>query len=98
MTLTKAKIKDLSVKTNISAKLIDKWQEHANLMKIDGIGPEYSDALNQIGIDSVKELAKRAPQATFDKIVEFDKSRPNVIRKLPKLEEVKSWITLAKKM
>ncbi len=98
MTLTKAKIKELSVKTKISAKMIDKWQEHANLMKIDGIGPEYSDALNQIGIDSVKELAKRAPQGTLDKIVEFDKSRPNVIRKIPKLEDVKSWIAQAKKM
>ncbi|NVM45309.1 MAG: DUF4332 domain-containing protein [Candidatus Lokiarchaeota archaeon] len=98
MTLTKAKIKELSVKTKISTKMIDKWQEHANLMKIDGIGPEYSDALNQIGIDSVKELAKRAPQGTLDKIVEFDKSRPNVIRKIPKLEDVKSWIAQAKKM
>lgn len=98
MALTKAKIKELSVKTKISAKLIDKWQEHANLMKIDGIGPEYSDALNQIGIDSVKELAKRTPQATFDKIVALDKSKPNVIRKLPKLEEVKSWIAQAKKI
>ncbi|MFX0074208.1 MAG: DUF4332 domain-containing protein [Candidatus Hermodarchaeota archaeon] len=98
MTLTKAKIKELSVKTNISTKMIDKWQEHANLMKIDGIGPEYSDVLNQVGIDSVKELAKRVPQATLDKIIVFDKSKPNVIRKIPKLEELKSWIAQAKKM
>ena len=98
MTLTKAKINELSVKTKISAKMIDKWQEHANLMKIDGIGPEYSDALNQIGIDSVKELAKRVAQETLDKIVAFDKSKPNVIRKIPKLEEVKTWIAQDKKM
>jgi predicted flap endonuclease-1-like 5' DNA nuclease len=98
MTLTKARIKELSVKTKVSTKLFDKWQEHANLMKIDGIGPEYSDALNQIGIDSVKELANRAAQATLDKIIAFDKSKPNVIRKLPKLEDVKSWIAQAKKM
>jgi len=98
MTLTKAKINELSVKTKISAKMIDKWQEHANLMKIDGIGPEYADALNQIGIDSVKELAKRTAQTTLDKIVELDKSKPNVIRKIPKLEEINAWIAHAKKM
>lgn len=78
--------------------MIDKWQEHANLMKIDGIGPEYADALNQIGIDSVKELSKRDPQGTLDKIVELDKKKPNVIRKLPTLENVKNWLTQAKKM
>lgn len=98
MTLTKAKIKEVAVKTKISVKMIDKWQEHANLMRIDGIGPEYSDALNQIGIDSVKEFAKRAPQSVLDKIVALDKSKPNVIRKIPKLEDIKSWIAQAKKM
>jgi predicted flap endonuclease-1-like 5' DNA nuclease len=98
MTLTKAKIKEVAVKTKISAKMIDKWQEHANLMRIDGIGPEYSDALNQIGIDSVKEFAKRTPQSVLDKIVALDKSKPNVIRKIPKLEDIKDWIAQAKKM
>ena len=98
MAWTKARITEVAVKTKLSTKLIDKWQEHANLMKIDGIGPEYADALNQIGIDSVKEFAKRDPQAVLDKIVEFDKKKPNVIRKLPTLADVKNWIEQSKKM
>ena len=96
--LTKARIKQLSVKTKVSAKMFDKWQEHANLMRINGIGPESAEVLNKIGIDSVKELAKRVPQATLDKIVEFDKKQPNVIRKLPTLADIKDWIAQAKKM
>jgi predicted flap endonuclease-1-like 5' DNA nuclease len=98
MVLTKAKIKEVAVKTKISEKMIDKWQEHANLMKIDGIGPEYADVLNQIGIDSVKELSKRDPQGVLDKIIEFDKGKPNVIRKLPTLVNVKNWVVQSKKM
>jgi predicted flap endonuclease-1-like 5' DNA nuclease len=96
--LTKARIKELSVKTKVSAKMFDKWQEHANLMRINGVGPEMAEILNKIGVDSVKELAKRAPQSTIDKIVEFDKKQPNVIRRLPKLEDIKDWIAQAKKM
>ena len=46
--------------------------------------------LNQIGIDSVKEFTKRVLQATLDKIIEFNKKQPNVIRKLPKLEDSKA--------
>lgn len=94
---TKSK-KEISTKTKISTKMIDKWQEHADLMRIIGIGPEYSDALNQMGIDSVKELAKRVPQSTLDKLTEFDKKKPNVIRKIPELADVKDWIAQAKKI
>jgi len=98
MVLTKANIKEVALKTKLSASLIDKWQEHALLMKIDGIGPEYADALNQIGVDSIKELSKRIPQAILDKIVELDKKKPNVIRKLPTLTDVKNWTDQSKKM
>jgi predicted flap endonuclease-1-like 5' DNA nuclease len=94
--LTYRQIKELAEKTVISIKLIDKWQEHANLMRIDGVGPEYSDVLNQVGIDSVKELARRNPQNTLDKIVELDKEKPDVIRELPTLKSIKSWINEAK--
>lgn len=96
--LTTKNKKEISTKTKISAKMIDKWQEHADLMRIIGIGPEYSDALNQTGVDSVKELAKRTPQSTLDKLIEFDKKKPNVIRKVPELAEIKDWIAQAKKM
>ena len=94
--LTYRQIKELAEKTVISIKLIDKWQEHANLMRIDGVGPEYSDVLNQVGIDSVKELARRNPQNTLDKMVELDKEKPDVIRKLPTLKNIESWINEAK--
>jgi len=98
MKLTKAEIKKAAVKTKLSTKMIDKWQEHANLMRIDGIGPEFSDALNQIGIDSIKEFAKRTPQIILDKLKELDKSKPNVIRKIPTLADIKKWIAQAKKI
>jgi len=96
--LTNKNKKEISTKTKISAKMIDKWQEHADLMRIIGIGPEYSDALNQTGVDSVKELAKRTPQSTLDKLIEFDKKKPDVIRKIPELVDIKDWIAQAKKI
>lgn len=90
--LTWREVKELAEKTKISPKLIDKWQEQAELMKIKGIGPEYSEVLNRIGIDSTKELSYRTAQSTLDKIVEFDKKQPDVIRKIPKVEDLDGWI------
>jgi len=96
--LSKDEIKDLAKKTGISSKLIDRWQEHADLMRINGVGPEYAEALNQIGVDSVKELAQRNPENTLEKIEKMDKKKPDIIRKLPLLDEVKDWIDQAKEL
>ena len=96
--LTWREVKELAVKAKISPKLIDKWQEQAELMKIKGIGPEYSEVLNRVGIDSIKELSYRTPESTLEKIVEFDKKQPDVIRKIPKVEELTGWIALANDM
>ena len=90
--LTWREVKELAEKTKISPKLIDKWQEQAELMKIKGVGPEYSEVLNRVGIDSIKELSYRTAQSTLDKIVEFDKKQPDVIRKIPKVEDLTGWI------
>lgn len=96
--LNKKEMEAIAEKTGISIKLIDKWQEHADLMRIKGVGPEYSDALNQIGIDSVKEFAQRNPENTLERIKKLDEEKPNVIRKLPTLDQVKDWIAQAKKL
>ena len=96
--LTWREVKELAKKTKISTKLIDKWQEQAELMKLKGIGPEYSEVLNKVGIDSIKELSFRTAQSTLDRIVTLDKEQPDVIRKIPKVEDIEGWIKEAKDM
>ena len=96
--LDKAGIKALAEKTKISEKLIDKWAEHADLMRIGGVGPEYAEVLNEIGVDSVKELAQRNPKNTLDKIMALDKEKPDVFRRPPTLNAVEGWIAEAKEI
>ena len=96
--LSRKEIKALAEKLDISEKLLDKWQEHADLMRINGVGPEYSEALNEIGIDSVKELAQRNPENTLERIEKLDKEKPDVIRQLPTLKWIKDWIEESKKI
>ncbi len=91
-------VKEFAEKTGISLKLLEKWQDQAELMTIKGVGPEYSEVLNRVGIDSTRELAYRNPKNTLDKIVAFDKEQPDVIRKIPKVEEIEGWINQAEKM
>jgi len=96
--INKDGIKDLAEKTKISEKLIDKWVEHADLMRIGGVGPEYAEVLNEIGIDSVKEFAQRNPKNTLDRIITLDKEKPDMFRRPPTLKMVEDWIDEAKKI
>ncbi len=96
--LDKKGVKDLAEKTKISEKLLDKWAEHADLMRIGGVGPEYSEVLNEIGIDSVKEFAQRNPSNTLDRIMKLDKEKPDMFRRPPTLKMIEEWIEEAKKI
>ena len=77
--LTPYGIKKLAKNTRISAKEIDTWQEHADLMRIEGVSPENAYALNEVGVDSVKELAQRNPKNTLDRIKKLEKAKRDVI-------------------
>ena len=98
LALTRSKINTLAKKTGIPAKLIDEWQEHADLMRIDGVSPEYAYAINQIGIDSVKEFARRNPKSSLEKLKRFKTENPKDISKLPTLKTLEGWIKQAKSL
>ena len=96
--LDKDGIKNLAMKSKISEKLIDKQAEHAELMRIGGVGPEYAEVLNKIGVDSVKEFAQRNPNNNLDRIIKLDKEKPDIFRRPPTLKMVEEWIEEAKKI
>jgi predicted flap endonuclease-1-like 5' DNA nuclease len=91
--------KDLAADTGIDAKLILKWVNMSDLFRVKGIGPEYSELLEKAGVDTVKELRNRVPENLHAKLEEANTSsgRP-LVRALPSLKAVQSWIQEAKQM
>ena len=53
--------KALAEATGLSTDRILEWVNRADLMRIKGVGSEYSDLLEAAGVDTVKELATRRP-------------------------------------
>ena len=87
----------LAEKTGITGKLILEWVNLADLYRIKGIGSEYSDLLEEAGVDTVVELAKRKPENLFAKIVEVNTAK-KLVRKVPTEAAVKDWVEQAKKL
>ncbi len=89
--------KDLVEATAISAKLILKWVNRADLARVKGVGEEYADLLELAGVDTVPELAQRNPQNLHQKMIEINDER-QVVRRAPSLSAVQGWVANAKEL
>jgi predicted flap endonuclease-1-like 5' DNA nuclease len=89
--------KDLAEQTGISEKLILEWVNLADLMRVRGIGEEYGDLLEEAGVDTIKELRNRLADNLYKVIVETN-ARKHLVRRLPSLNQVKSWVQQAKSL
>src|SRR3990170_8818002 len=83
--------KELAYRTGISEELILKWVTQADLMRIKGIGEEYSDLLEVAGVFTVKELAIRHPQNLHQSIKEVN-AKQKLVRRPPTLSQVQRWV------
>jgi PAS domain S-box-containing protein len=86
---------ELVEKTGISATLVLKWMNMADLMRIRGIGEEYSELLEKAGVDTVKELRNRVPEHLHKAMAEANEAH-KLVRRLPHLSEVEKWVKEAK--
>lgn len=88
----------LAETTGISSKLILAWVNHVDLMRIDGVGSEYSDLLEAAGVDSPAELSHRVAANLAATIAETVAARPDIVRRAPSEKVIQGWIDQAKKL
>lgn len=87
----------LAEETGISPKLILTWTNHADLMRIDGVGPQFSELLEAAGVDTVKEFKHRVPENLQPKLEEINEQK-HLVRRVPSLKEVEKMIAQAKEL
>lgn len=88
---------ELAEKTGIPDKLILEWVNLSDLFRVRGIGEEYSDLLEEAGVDTVVELSKRVPENLYAKMVEINAEK-KLVRRLPSKVLVTGWVEQAKKL
>ncbi len=74
-----------------------KFVNHADLMRINGIGGEYAELLEAAGVDTVPELARRNPTNLADSLVAVNIEK-RLVRSLPTERKVADWIQQAGKL
>ena len=76
--------RQLSKETGLAEDLILEWVNRADLMRVRGVGEEYSDLLEQAGVDTVKELRRRRPDNLHQAMATANAEK-HLVRRLPSL-------------
>ena len=88
---TRSGRRDIAAATGISEKLILEWVNRADLIRVRGVGEEYSDLLEATGVDTVKELRRRKPANLLASMMEVNTKKP-LVRRLPTEAMVHRWV------
>lgn len=86
---------EIAEKAGLTERQILEWANQADLMRVPGIGAEYSDLLEAAGVDTVVELARRNPENLHAELVRVNAAR-RLVRRVPGLGRIRSWIEKAK--
>ncbi|MCB1493683.1 MAG: DUF4332 domain-containing protein [Rhodobiaceae bacterium] len=89
--------KEVAAASGLEEKQILKWANMADLMRIKGVGEEYSELLEAAGVDTVKELRNRRPDNLHAKMAEVNAAK-KLVRLLPSQSAVEKWVAQAKEL
>ncbi len=91
---TRSGRKKLAEAAGVDAKRILRFVNHADLMRISGIGGEMSELLEASGVDTVAALARRRAENLHKKMEETNAAK-KLVRRTPTVAQIQGWIDQA---
>lgn len=82
---------ELAATIGVSEATVLEWVNRADLMRINGVGEEFSDLLEAAGVDSPLELAQRNAENLYEKLVEVNDAK-NLVNRVPSAVELAKMI------
>lgn len=87
--------KAVAERSGITEQQLLRWANHADLMRVSGIGGEYAELLEASGVDTIRELRNRASQTLAEKMKQVNEVK-KLTRAVPAASTIQQWIEQAK--
>ncbi len=87
----------LADETNLDDAQIKHWVHQADLMRVNGVGPELAHLLCQVGVFTAPKLAYRSSASLYADLAESNHVH-KVMRRLPGPEELRAFGVAAKQL
>jgi len=79
----------------VDADALRAWASMADLMKLPGVGGQFAELMQTVGISSIEELGTVNATSLHGDMTQFNKKTP-IVPQVPSLEALSSWIKVAK--
>lgn len=86
---------ELAHKTGTTAIVLKELANRADLMRLKGVGGDFSNLLEEAGVNSCKELQHRLPEKLHQTLVDLHTSK-KIGHHSPTIAQVTEWIAEAK--
>lgn len=86
---------ELAHKAGTTAVVIKEFVNRADLMRLKGVGGDFSNLLEEAGVNSCKELQHRSAEHLHEKLGEIHTSK-KIAHHAPTLAQLTEWIAQAK--
>ncbi len=94
---TRAGRKRIAEQCGVSPVRLLKWVNMADLMRISGVGEEYSELLEAANCNTVKQLRRRNAENLTKRMLEINEQK-KLVRSPPTLAQVSKWVEQAAKL
>ena len=94
---TPADRRALAKVTGIQENNLFKWVNYADLSRVDGLAPELTTLLEEVGITTMLDLRGRSPFSLHTKLVNTNRDR-NIVEQVPDMLKVADIVNNAKTM
>lgn len=89
--------KRIADECGVSSVRLLKWVNMADLMRISGVGEEYSELLEAANCNTIKQLRRRNPDSLAKRMLEINEQK-KLVRSPPKPSQVAKWVEQAGKL
>ena len=87
----------LAERTGIPLASLEVWAARADLMRVQGIGPQFSELLEASGVESVAELSMRNAENLLNLLHRVNEQK-QLTRSIPTLRRLTQWVMRAQDM
>ena len=94
---TKRGRRRLARDVGVGEETVLRWVCRADLLQVSGVGRQYSELLESAGVTTAKDLSMKEPNY-LHQTLKIVNSERNLVRRVPPVKTIRSWINDAKRL